>query len=93
MSLNDAQRKQTSKELKANYQISGLTPEDIQADLGFSPKQLEETLNLGLEANGETVWRLRDYMEEKIKAQGKGPYPYSILRNNIWYRYNKNSTQ
>jgi hypothetical protein len=88
MSLNTKQRKQTSKEIKANYQISGLTPEAIQADLGFSVTQLEETLNLGPASHGEAVWRLRDYLEDKIKEQGKEPYPYSILKTNIWYRYN-----
>lgn len=87
MSLNAAQREQTSKELKVNYQISGLTPQDIEADLSLSRRQLEETLKLGLESDGETVWRLRDYLEERIKEQGKEPFPYSILRNNIWYRY------
>lgn len=87
MSLNSAEREQTSKELKANYEISGLPPEDIQADLGLSPHQLEETLNLGPTSYGETVWRLRYYLEEKIKEQGKEPYPYSILRTNIFYRY------
>ncbi len=87
MSLNTAQRKQTSKELKINYQISGLTPEDIQTALGFNPQQLEEILNVGSKAGGERVWRLRDYMEEKIKEQGKEALPYSILRENIWFQY------
>ncbi|WP_057915933.1 DUF2316 family protein [Peribacillus muralis] len=87
MSLNHAQRKQTSEELKVNYEISGLTSEDIQADLGFSVKQLEETLNIGPSSQGEAVWMLRDYLEEKIKEQGKEPHPYSILKTNIWYRY------
>ncbi|RVT57229.1 DUF2316 family protein [Niallia taxi] len=87
MSLNPAQRKQTSKELIANYEISGLTPEDIQADLGFTVKQLEDTLNLGPASHGESVWRLRDYLEAEIKEQGKVPYPYSILKKNIWYKY------
>lgn len=28
-------------------------------------------------------------MEEKIRAQGKEPYPYTILNNNIYFRYKK----
>ncbi|MFJ7755892.1 DUF2316 family protein [Peribacillus muralis] len=87
MSLNMEQREQTSKELHANYEFSGLRSEDIQADLGFSHEQLEETINLGPASHGEEVWRLRDYLEERIKEQGKEPYPYSILKTNIWYRY------
>jgi hypothetical protein len=43
MGLNIAERKQTSKELKANYQITGLTTEDIGDHLGLIHKQLEET--------------------------------------------------
>jgi hypothetical protein len=38
-------------------------------------------------SHGEAVWRLSDYLEDKIKEQGKDPYPYSILKTNIWYRY------
>ncbi|WP_040950896.1 DUF2316 family protein [Gorillibacterium massiliense] len=87
MSLTAEQRKQTSIELKENYRISGLTPEEIKADLGLDLRELEETLNLGPTSHGETVWRLRDYMENKIKGQGKVPYPYSVLIHNIWYRY------
>lgn len=87
MSLNLAQRKQTSKELRENYQRSGLTPEEILTDLGFRAEQLEETLNLGPSSKGEEVWRLRDYLDDKIKEQGNEPYPYSVLKTNIWYRY------
>jgi len=87
MSLNVEQRKQTSKELKANYEISGLTPEEVKADLGFNYKKLEDALNLDYSTDGETVWRLRDYMEEKIKEQYGEPYPYSVLITNVWYRY------
>ena len=87
MSLSIKEQMQTSKELKENYRISGLTPKDIQAELGISFTQLEETLNLDHAADPVTVWRLRDYMEDKIKEQGKGTFPYSRLINNIWYRY------
>ncbi|MEM5012547.1 DUF2316 family protein [Niallia taxi] len=87
MSLNSAQRQQTSIELKVNRDISGLTGEKIQADLGFSGELLEETLNVGSGTHGEAVWRLRDYLEDKIKEQGKEPHPYSILKTNIWYKY------
>ncbi|TRZ39485.1 DUF2316 family protein [Niallia circulans] len=87
MSLNSAQRQQTSMELKANFDISGLTCKEVQTDLGFSGELLEETLNVGSGTHGEAVWRLRDYLEEKIQEQGKEPHPYSILKTNIWYKY------
>jgi len=88
MSLNAEQRKQTSMELKANYQISGLTPEEVQADLGFNCRKLEDALNLNSSTDGETVWRLRDYIEQKIKVaiqsvQGQ------IIRNEAKLSYEK----
>jgi len=88
MSLNAAQKKQTSLELLENYRISELTPETVEAQLGFDPKRLKDNLELNAGSDGESVWRLRDYMEKKIREQGRQPYPYSMLRQNIWYRYN-----
>ncbi len=87
MSLNAAQKKQTSIELHENYKISGLTLEDIQAYLGLNADQLESTMNITPGSDPTTIWRLRDYMEDKIKEQGKTPYPYSILIENIYFPY------
>ncbi|BFT76137.1 DUF2316 family protein [Paenibacillus sp. P36] len=87
MSLTKQQIIDTSNELKTNYFISGLTPSDIKATLGLNSDELKETLNLGNSSDPEMVWKLRDYMEEKIKESGKEPHPYSVLINNIWYRY------
>ena len=89
MSLNIEQKKQTSIELHENYKISGLTPEDIQSDLGLDPNQLENILNIKSISDPTAVWRLRDYMEEKIMKQGKTPYPYSVLIENIYFPYKK----
>ncbi len=89
MSLNILERKQTSAELYENYRISGLTREIIQADLHFSETQLENTFAVGSIENPVDVWKLRDYMEETILEQGKKPYPYSKLKNNIYYPYKK----
>ena len=89
MSLNTEQKKQTSIELYENYRISELAFEKIQADLGLDARELEKTLNVGLGVDPTTVWRLRDYMEDKIKEQGKTPYPYSILIENIYFPYKK----
>ena len=89
MSLNIEQKKQTSIELHENYKIAGLTPEDIQSDLGLDPNQLENILNIKSISDPTAVWRLRDYMEEKITEQGKTPYPYSVLIENIYFPYKK----
>lgn len=87
MSLTAEQKEQTSRELKENYRISGLKPDEIEVVLGFDTEQLQELLNLYPTPNPTNVWRLRDYMEEVIKEKGKQPYPYTSLRENIWYRY------
>ncbi len=87
MSLNRMQKKQTSEELKKNYQISGLTPVEIQHGLGLDFRMIEETLKMSPNADPTNVWRLRDYMEEKIIEQGKKPFPYSVLKVNRWFQY------
>ncbi len=89
MSLTAAQKKQTSMELHENYRILDFRPEQIQADLWLSARELTNTLNIGFMSNPTTVWKLRDYMEEKILAQGKTPVPYSTLHQNIYYPYER----
>ena len=79
MTLNTAQREQTSKELKANYKASGLPQEAIQAALGLSGDQFDAAINLSPDSRRDTVWRLRDYLDEELRAQGKEPFPYSLL--------------
>lgn len=73
MSLNPEDRKNVGKELRDNFKLSGLTPEVVQADLAFSHEQFEETIKLGPTSDDEAVSRLRNYLEEKIKGQGKEP--------------------
>lgn len=87
MSLTKAQQIQTAVQLQKNYELSELTPTEIERDLGINERQLLTTLALKEEADPTTVWRLRDYMEAKIWEQGKVPLPYSVLKVNIWYPY------
>lgn len=93
MSLTTAQKQQQSIELKENFRILGYEPEVIQKALRLSKEELEITLNMGLNGlrleNPTTVWRLRDYMDEKIIAQGKTPVPYSVGSRNIYFPYIK----
>ena len=90
MSLNNTEKKVSSMELQENYKILSFDPDQICTDLGLSSHELKNTLHIGLTTNPTTVWKLRDYMEEKILQQGKTPYPYSILKNNIYFLYTKN---
>lgn len=86
--LTQDEKKRTGQELRKNYEISELTPEQIQMDLGISKRELTAILNIEhCTADPTNVWRVRDYMEEKINENGKVPFPYSKLNNNIYYPY------
>ncbi len=89
MSLTVSEKKICSFELFENFKVLGYEPKTIQNDLSISSKELMNTLNIGDMANPTMVWKLRDYMEEKILEQGKTPYPYSVLKNNIYFPYKK----
>ncbi|WP_226036781.1 DUF2316 family protein [Aquibacillus saliphilus] len=77
MSLTPEQRNNVGKELRDNFKLSGLTPEVIQADLAFSHEQFDETIKLGPTSDEAAVSTLRNYLEEKLKEQGKEPSSYS----------------
>ncbi|MCT2536485.1 DUF2316 family protein [Aquibacillus koreensis] len=77
MSLTPEQRNQVGKEIGDNLKLAGLTPEVVQADLAFNHAQYEETVKFGPTANEEEVARLRNYLAEKVKEQGKEPYSYT----------------
>ena len=89
MSLTSTQKKQSSVELHENFKILGYSAEKICTDLKLSQRALTNTLDIGFMTDPVSVWRLRDYMEEKILEQGKIPKPYSILNHNIYYPYNR----
>jgi len=75
-------RAQTSKELTANLQLSGLSRAVVEADLDVTPAEFEETITLGPESSSDAVWRLRSYLDGKLAEAGTTPYPYSALDEN-----------
>ncbi|MEN0128918.1 MAG: DUF2316 family protein, partial [Brevundimonas sp.] len=79
MSLNERERTRTSDELRANFELSGLTPAQLAADLELSPQELELTLAVAPGSRPEMVWALRDHLEGAILARGAVPHPYSRL--------------
>lgn len=89
MSLNARQMKVVSEELYRNYELLNGDENVILADLEFTPKQLHDSLDMNGSSNGYDVWKLRDYLIEKLKEQGKEPYPFSILKENLWFPYRK----
>lgn len=89
MSLNKSEKKITSEELITNYKKADLDEKQVLLDLNFTSKQLHEALTVSDETNGFDVWKLKDYIDDKLKERNIKPNPYSILKNNIWYSYKK----
>ncbi|ROS79123.1 DUF2316 family protein [Cellulomonas sp. PhB143] len=79
MTLNDSEREQTSRELRANLALSGLSADDLAGDLGLAVSEVEETLDVGPASERERVWLLREYLDQKVCAQGRDPLPYTVL--------------
>lgn len=94
MSLNEAQIEHTSRELYANFELAGLTPAEVQADLHFTERQLEETLEVTPESRPGDVWLLRDYLEQTILGHGGTPVEFTVLTEamrvsaNEWFGLN-----
>ena len=79
MSPDTRERQLTSTELRANLDVAGVTPENIQTDLGFTAEQLASTLALDSGSRRQDVWTVREYLDDHIHAQGKRPRPYTLL--------------
>ncbi|PCF84976.1 DUF2316 family protein [Staphylococcus intermedius] len=89
MSLNKAQRRVTSEELKAHFAQSTLTIAQIADKMHISEKQVENILNMdapsrllggGLNTFIHQVWDLRDHINDNIKANGDIPAEYTYLK-------------
>lgn len=90
MSLNQRQLAQTRLEMAKNFEELNQSSEEIKRDLGFSSLDLKNALEVVPRYNPTNVWKLRDYLEEKIYEQGKTFYPFSVLQTNYYYPYEKN---
>lgn len=79
MSLNLMQIRRTRAELQENLHRSGLTPDAIRADLGFSADRLDRALRLRRGTTMSDVWLLRDYLEQAVTDAGAKPVRYTVL--------------
>ena len=79
MPLDDAQRAQTAQELRANFRLTGLTPEQVEHDLHLTGIELDATFDLSPDADPAAVWQLRDYLAHSLEESGATPQPYSYL--------------
>ena len=89
MSLNIEQRRITSEELKAHFETSTLSMENIAQEMNISVEQVEKVLNMDapngffgnkLQTFIHLVWDIRDLINENIKQNGDMPKEYSYLK-------------
>ena len=78
MSLTPVELARTRDELHANLALTGLTTEQIGADLGCAPATVESALDPGT-GDPVDVWLLRDYLEQAVRDAGRTPVPFTIL--------------
>lgn len=83
MSLNDADRRATSEELRANLSLSGLSTEQVAVDLDLGLTELERLFEVAIAVPPDRVWALRDYLEAAVIANGVQPHPYSRLTESM----------
>lgn len=88
--LTSQEIKQTSKELKEHYALLNADEEKILKDLIFTKEQLESVLQMK-NPNPEDVWKLRDYLEDRLRQKDLYISEFTVLRpgRNHWYFYDK----
>lgn len=79
MSLNQTQIENTIKELRTNFELTGLTKEQVMADLNISALKFDNIMNLDQQAL-EDPWIMRNYLLKKVVAAGNEPIPFTALR-------------
>ncbi len=89
MSLTASQKITVSNELKENYAKYDFDEQKVLADLKFTKEQLENTFKVNDLSQPVDVWKLKDYIDEKLEDNGITPIPSSVMKNNIWFPYKK----
>lgn len=87
MTLTDIQIENTKKELKSNFEKSGLTIKQISDDLKTSPEYIEELFNLNSKRLEDT-WILRNYLIEVLNEKSINITPFTALKgdaSNYWF--------
>lgn len=78
MSLTDAQIENTKKELRSNFEKSGLTIEEIADKLKTSPEYIKQLFNLN-PRRLEDTWILRNYLIEVLEEKSIEVTPFTAL--------------
>ncbi|MGM0175188.1 DUF2316 family protein [Enterococcus sp. DIV0800] len=78
MSLNQQQTINTKNEFQENFERSGLSLEQIAADLNTTPAVIADTLALNV-SRIEDPWVLKNYLEDALQQQGIASVPFTAL--------------
>ena len=87
MSLSEKQKDDTRKELKENFDKSGVNIQQVAADLGTTEAYIEQLMRLEPKKLEDT-WILKNYLIEKVMEAGKTPTAFTALGGNykvIWF--------
>ena len=87
MSLTYQQEKNTRQALKENFEKSGLTIEQIAADLKTTTAYLHQLFALKPKRLEDT-WILRNYLIKKVEEKGLEVTPFTALAvdyHQIWF--------
>ena len=79
----------TRNELQENYRRLNTAQDQMLEDLQMSDDELYAVLNMDHPYPGD-VWKVRDYLEDKLKEKGIEMMPWTRLadhRANHWYPY------
>ena len=87
MSLTKKQLNDTGRELRENLDKSGLSIEQVAADLATSSEYIEQLLRLE-PRRYEDTWILKNYLLDKVREAGKTPTEFTALAGDyriIWF--------
>jgi len=85
MSLNPQEMANTRQELQANFELTGLSKQQIANDLHISELKLNRLFSLTQQSLNDP-WILRNYLIERVQEAGKTPVPFTALKGD-WHRH------
>ena len=78
MSLSAKQKDDTRRELKENFDLAGVSVQQVARDLGTTEEYIMQLMQLEPKRLEDT-WILKNYLIEKIKKTGGTPIAFTAL--------------
>lgn len=85
MSLNQSEVKRTGEELRAHFEVSGLTREELGARAGLPASDVDAVLVMS-GASPVEVWAVRDVLNAVVLENGTPLAPWSVLTDSARLR-------